>query len=112
MLPEFLKTKVYVGASAGSMVTNKNLALEIAQIVYEEDLDRIEEMFGLNYVDFYFLPHFNSPDYPDLREKNIKKIAKGITEKIYALDDQSALKIIDKKVEIVSEGKYLVCNEY
>ncbi|MEK9130033.1 MAG: Type 1 glutamine amidotransferase-like domain-containing protein, partial [Patescibacteria group bacterium] len=40
ILPELLKNKVYVGASAGSMVTNKDLALKISQIVYGEDLDK------------------------------------------------------------------------
>ena len=33
-----------------------------------------------------------------------------MTEKIYALDDQSALKVVDGKVEIISEGKYLEFN--
>ncbi len=110
ILPELLKTKVYVGLSAGSMVTNKDLSLKISQIVYEEDLDK-EEMAGLNFVDFYFLPHLNSPYYPKLREKNIKEIAKDIPGVIYALDDNSALKIIDGKVEIISEGEYLVLNK-
>ena len=32
MLPKLLETKVYVGVSAGSMVTNKNLALKLSQI--------------------------------------------------------------------------------
>jgi dipeptidase E len=110
ILPELLKTKVYVGLSAGSMVTNKDLALKISQIVYEEDLDKTEDMKGLNYVDFYFLPHLNSPYFPKLREKFIAEAIKDIPNKIYALDDQSAIKVIDGKVEIISEGKYLEFN--
>ncbi len=111
ILPELLKTKIYVGLSAGSMVTNKDLALKISQIVYEEDLDKTEKMKGLNYVNFYFLPHLNSPHFPKLREEKIKEAIKGMTEKIYAMDDNSALKIVDEKVEIISEGKYLIFNE-
>lgn len=110
LLPKLLKDKVYVGVSAGSMVTNKDLLLKISQIIYEEDLDRSEDMAGLNYVDFYCLPHLNSQYFPKLREANIREAIKGITEKVYALDDQSALKVVDKKVEIISEGKYLVFN--
>ena len=71
LLPELLKTKVFVGLSAGSMVTNPDLALKISQIVYEEDLDKTEDMKGLGFVDFYFLPHLNSEHFPKLREINI-----------------------------------------
>ncbi|MEK7578944.1 MAG: Type 1 glutamine amidotransferase-like domain-containing protein [Patescibacteria group bacterium] len=109
-LPELLKTRVWVGLSAGSMVTNKDLALKISQIVYEEDLDRTEDVVGLNYVDFYFLPHLNSEFFPRLREQNIKDATQGMSEKVYALDDNSALVVVDGKVEVVSEGKYLEYN--
>ena len=40
ILPELLKTKVYVGLSAGSMVTGKDLALIKSQILYGEDWER------------------------------------------------------------------------
>src|SRR3989338_5386005 len=110
LLPKLLKNKVYVGVSAGSMVTNKDLALKISQIVYAEDLDKTEDMLGLHFVDFYFLPHLNSPDFKKLREDFIRKTVQGMTETIYALDDQSALKIVDGKIEVISEGKWFVIN--
>ncbi len=111
LLPDFLKTRVWVGSSAGSMVTNPDLATKISQAVYEQDFDRVGEMDGLNYVNFYFVPHLNSSYFPKLKEENIKKLAERIPKKIYALDDQSALKVIDGKVvEIISEGKYLEFN--
>ncbi len=110
LLPDLLKTKVYVGVSAGSCITSKDLALKTTQELYEEDLDRSEEMNGLNYVDFYFIPHFNSQYFSKLTEENIRKVAKDMTGKIYVMDDQSALKIIDGNVEIISEGKYFVIN--
>ena len=111
LLPEMLKTKVYVGVSAGSMVTNKDLALKISQIVYEEDLDKSFEMPGLNYVGFYFLPHLNSPYFKNLREDFIRKTVEGMTEKIFALDDNCALKVVDGNVEIISEGECFVIND-
>lgn len=110
LLPNLLKSKVYVGVSAGSMVTNKNLALGISQIVYEEDLDKTEEIPGLNFVDFYLLPHLNSPYFKNLREDFIKESVRNIPEKIYVLDDNSALKVVDGKVEVISEGKWFVIN--
>jgi len=110
ILPELLKNKVYVGVSAGSMVTNKNLALKISQIVYGEDLEKDYEMVGLNYVDFYFLPHLNSEYFVNVREDFIRNAVKDVKEKIYVLDDDSALKIIDDNVEIISEGKWFEIN--
>lgn len=109
LLPELLKTKVYVGLSAGSMVTSPDLALRLSQIIYGDDMEE-ESMDGLNYVDFYFLPHLNSPFFPNRMEEKIKEAAKTLSKKIYALDDQSALKVVDGKVEVVTEGKYLEFN--
>jgi len=110
ILPELLKTRVYVGVSAGSMVTNKDLVLKISQIVYGEDLDRTEAMNGLNYVDFYFLPHLNSEYFKNLRKDSIEKAVKGMSGTIYAMDDQSALKVVDGKVDVISEGEWFVIN--
>ena len=111
LLPELLKTRVYVGVSAGSMVTNRDLALKLSQVIYGEDLDRSEDMAGLNYVDFYFLPHLNSEYFVNLRKKNIEEVIVGMTRKIYALDDNSALSVVDGEVKIISEGEYLVFNQ-
>src|SRR3989344_9350301 len=110
ILPELLKTKVYVGLSAGSMVTGKDLALTQSQILYGEDLERKEDLAGLNFVDFYFLPHLNSPHFNLRVEENVREAAKGIHEKIYAMDDNSALKVMDGQVEVISEGKWFAIN--
>lgn len=109
LLPELLKTRVYVGVSAGSMVTGQDLASEIYKVVYEEDLNK-EVMKGLGFVDFYFIPHLNSEYFTKLRESNIKDAVKGIKDKVYALDDQSALKVVEGKVEVITEGEYLEFN--
>lgn len=110
LLPEYMKTKVWVGISAGSMVTNPDLTAKISQAIYDEDFDKSYEVSGLNYVNFYFLPHLNSPFFPNLVEEKIKKLAETTTRKMYVLDDQGALKIVDGKVEIVTNGKYLEYN--
>ncbi len=109
IIPELLKTKVYVGLSAGSMVTGPDLALRLSQIIYGDDMEE-KNMDGLGFVDFYFLPHLNSPYFPARMEENAKRVASEISKKIYFLDDQSALKVVDGNVEIISEGKYLEFN--
>jgi dipeptidase E len=111
LLPEILKNKVYVGVSVGSMIVSKSLDLSSSQMIYEENLDRSHDLKGLNFVDFYFFPHLNSPHFPHVVKKNIENFAKKQPDKIYALDDSSALKIIDSSIEVVGEGEWLVFND-
>ena len=110
ILPEFLKAKVYMGISAGSMVTNPDLDIRLDKMIYEDDVEG-ETMVGLNFVDFYFLPHLNSPHFSNRMEENIRKAGEKYTRKMYALDDQSALKVVNGRIEVVSEGKWFVINE-
>lgn len=106
ILPKLLKTRVYAGISAGSMVTTKDLHLSSVKRLYYDEQGRADER-GLGYFDFYFRPHLNSSDFPKVRKQFLKKIRKGLKHLIYALDDQSALKIVDDKIEVIGGGKYL-----
>lgn len=110
MLPELLETKVYVGISAGSMLLSPDLMLDISKVLYKEDLERVDDMQGVNIVDFYVLPHFNSLNY-DLRSKDVVfDQTKEIKNKIYAIDDNSAVEFIDGNINIISEGSFLEIN--
>ena len=110
VLPKYLETKVYVGVSAGSMVVCKDLALRQSQTLYDEDLEKTENIAGLNLVDFYVLPHLNSNYFTKLREETIRQATSGMSETVYALDDQSAVKIDEGGIEIISEGKWFCIN--
>lgn len=110
LLPTLLKSKVYVGVSAWSMVTAPDLIVKISQIIYDEDTCETEAMKGLDLVDLYVLPHLNSSWFTKARKENIEKEAKYIKRKIYALDDDSALKIINWSVEVISEWERLEYN--
>ncbi|OGF82324.1 hypothetical protein A3B18_03235 [Candidatus Giovannonibacteria bacterium RIFCSPLOWO2_01_FULL_46_13] len=109
LLPNMLKTKVYVGLSAGSMITGSDLNLRLSKTIYGEDAEK-DSMPGLGLVDFYFLPHLNNPHFSARIEENLNEAMKEITKKTYVLDDQSALKVVDGKVEHVGGGKYLEFN--
>ena len=110
LLPELLKDKVYVGVSAGSMVTNSDIAVKLTLWLYEEDSPKIDNFKCLNFVDFYFLPHLNSPHFKVRNDSFIRETTKDITKKIYVMDDNSALKIVDGKVDVISEGKWFEIN--
>lgn len=108
LLPRLLKKKIWAGISAGSIVTSPtlNLSSQDKKIYYEKTFGySSEEALGL--VDFYVRPHLNSPSFPKVRKKYLEVIAKEVGKTIYALDDQSALKVKDDKIEIITEGEYL-----
>jgi dipeptidase E len=109
-LATLLAEKVYAGMSAGSMVTGKDLGLVLSHSLYNDDLDRKEELPGLGYVDFRFLPHFNNPYFKKLTKESIEAAIGNLKETIYAMDDNSALQIIDGQVTVIGEGDWLVFN--
>lgn len=109
LLPDMLKSKVYMGLSAGSMIVGPDLDLRLSKIIYGGDAAE-DSMSGLGLVDFYFLPHLNSPYFRPRTEEILKDVVKDVPRKMYVLDDQSALKVVDGHVEHVGDGEYLEFN--
>ena len=99
-----------MGISAGSMITSPDLNLKLSEHIYDEDRIETTPLAGLGLVDFYFLPHLNSDGFPKMRRNNIEKSTKSIGKPLYALDDDSALQIIDGEIKVVSEGEYCILN--
>jgi dipeptidase E len=120
-LPEILKSKVFVGISAGSMLAGKNFNLSSQALAREElisaydynNLGPANESLGetLGLVDFVFKPHLNSAESANLRtEDYVRSVAHRGNGKIYAADDNSAIKIVDGNIEIITEGSWLELN--
>ncbi len=107
ILPKLLKTRVYGGISAGSMVAGPSIALSNRdKSLYYEKWSGYKDEGGLSLVDFYVRPHLNTRFFPKAISSNFAKIAKEIKEPIYALDDNSAIKVDGDKVTVISEGKW------
>lgn len=106
MLPELLKTKVYVGISAGSMVTAKNISLSSSGILYYEQTGDLKNTKGLGFVDFEIRPHLNSAYFSKVRLNYLQKLAKETHNTFYAIDDNTAVKVVNNQVNIVSEGRW------
>jgi dipeptidase E len=121
LLPELLKTKVYAGISAGSIITGANIktasnALAKVENLKDEDYDLLgpegeSSAKTLKFVDFVFRPHLNSAYFPLVTKEKLEQKAQYFDAPMYAIDDESALKVVDGKVEIISEGEYLVLNK-
>ena len=111
LLPS-LSESVYVGVSAGSIVVtpyNCDAEFDLEFVPAGSDMAlRADRALGL--VDFTLYPHLDHADMPDTSEANIERWASGIPVPTYAIDDQTAIRVIDRTVEVVSEGNWKLFN--
>lgn len=104
VLPELLKTRVYVGVSAGTMVINPTVVHWYKEKISSQKINKTSYNKGLSYVNFMVEPHLNSSWFPQMTLENLAKKLKDYPYTLYALDDDSAIKIDGDKIEVISEG--------
>jgi len=104
LLPKLLKSKVYVGSSAGSKVMCKRLAPEAYKTMYGQ-IDDYGTTEYLRFVDFSIIPHIDSEHFPGRKEKLIAA-SKKTDGKIYGLRDDSAVLVRNDKVELIGSEPY------
>jgi dipeptidase E len=96
---------VYVGLSAGSMVLTPRVG---------EDFVRWKPPTGgdqtLGLVDFSIFPHLDHESLPENTTADAQRWAAEIPGPAYAIDDQTAIKVVDGVVEIISEGHWRLFN--
>jgi dipeptidase E len=89
---------VYVGLSAGSMVMTPSIGEDF---VHWKPPTGGDSTLGL--VDFAVFPHLDHPDLPDNSLANAEKWAAGMPVPAYLIDDQTAIKVVEGAVDLVSE---------
>ena len=99
--PAVAAETVYVGLSAGSMVMTPRIG---------EDFVGWKPPAGddstLGVVDFSIFPHLDHELLPENTMADAERWAAGIAGPAYAIDDQTAIKVTDGTVEVVSEGHW------
>jgi dipeptidase E len=101
LLPSLDKI-VWVGLSAGSMVMTPRVGEDFVEAkppITGNDL-------ALGFVDFSIFPHLDHPDLSENTMANAERWAASIGGPAYAIDDQTAIKVADGTVEVVSEGNW------
>jgi dipeptidase E len=101
LLPTLTDT-VYVGLSAGSMVMTQRIGEDFVEWRPPNRDD--DSTLGL--VDFAIFPHLDHPELPDNTMSHAKRWASTMTVPSYAIDDQTAIKVTDEEVEVISEGHW------
>lgn len=92
---------VCVGVSAGSMVMAPHVGEEF---IGWRPPGGGDEALGV--VDFAMFPHLDHPSFPENSMACAAKWAEAIPGPGYAIDDQTAIKVTDDGVEVVSEGNW------
>jgi dipeptidase E len=121
--PEF----VYVGVSAGSMAVSSTFAeacshprtarhdphtaeLVVMQTANGAITRTVVTAEGAGLVDFALIPHLDHAEHPDASSDNARIWASRLTAPVYAIDDQTAIKVVGGTVEVVSQGRWQLLN--
>jgi dipeptidase E len=107
LLPS-LSDLVYVGVSAGSIVlTPYNCDAEFDLQFVPAGSDQVREGDrALGFVDFGLRVHLDREGFEDSTMTEVEKWASEIPAPTYAIDDQTAVRVVDGAVEVVSEGNW------
>ncbi len=123
LLPTLRPEAVYVGVSAASIAAASTFVetytepprgddgpLASESIVFatpQGDVDRIlVTAQGAGLVDFAVIPHLEHPHHPDASLANAEKWAARIPAPTYAIDDETAIRVVDGVADVVSEGRW------
>jgi dipeptidase E len=100
LLPSLSET-VWVGLSAGSMVMTPRIGGDFVQWRPPTGDDST-----LGVVDFSICPHLAQEGMPGNSMAEAERWAAEIPGPAYAIDDETAIKVTDGTVEVVSEGQW------
>jgi dipeptidase E len=99
LLPSLRET-VWVGVSAGSMVMTPRIGADF--VTWHSPAG--DKTLGV--VDFSIYPHVDNPDLPGNTFADAERWAAGLSGPAYAIDEKTAIKVVDGIVEVVSEGDW------
>src|SRR4051812_35830660 len=100
LLPSLRET-VWVGLSAGSMVMTPRIGQDFVGWQPPAGGDR-----ALGMVDFSIFPHVDHELLPENTMAEAERWATEIAGPAYAIDDDTAIRVIDGAVDVVSEGHW------
>jgi len=104
LIPSLTET-VYVGLSAGSMVMAPGIGEDFVQWRPPTGGDE-----SLGIVDFSIFPHLDHPELPENTMADAEQWAATVPRPAYAIDDETAIKVVDGEVEVITEGHWTLFN--
>jgi dipeptidase E len=101
LLPS-LSNMVWVGVSAGSLV----LGSQVGQGFVSGSPVTTRDDRALGLVDFAMFPHLNHEAMPDHSMAAAELWAADLSGPAYAIDDETAIRVVDGAVDVISEGHW------
>jgi dipeptidase E len=98
--------KVFVGSSAGSILAGPSIAGAGVE-GGDENVAKLKDLTGLKFVGFEFLPHVSN----GITVQAAERYAQTTENPLYAVDDQTAIKVDGNHIDVVSEGKWQLFND-
>jgi dipeptidase E len=92
---------VWAGLSAGSMAMTPQIGADFMHWLPPNGRD---EAIGL--VDFAIFPHVDNPMLPGNEMAEAERWAAGLSIPSYAIDDETAIRVVDGRVDVISEGHW------
>jgi dipeptidase E len=112
LMPSLPADMVYVGVSSGSMVVTPNFGEPYDDWFCREpstlptgDLPASDDR-ALGLVEFSVFPHVDHPQSPPNSMANAERWAAARPVPTYAIDDETAIKVVNDAVDVVSEGHW------
>ena len=93
--------KVWVGLSAGSMVMSPRIGEAFIGWTPPSGVDQ-----ALGVVDFSIFPHLDHPALPENTMAEAERWAASLGNPAYAICDDTAIRVVEGKVEVISEGRW------
>jgi dipeptidase E len=106
LLPSLHET-VWVGVSGGSLVMGPHVGDDF---VYRSPPTAGDDARALGLVDFAMFPHLDHPAMPDHSLAAAERWAATLPVPGYGIDDQTAIKVVGRTVEVISEGRWKLFN--
>ncbi len=123
LLPTLRSEAVYVGVSAGSIAAaatfvetytepprGNDRPLKSESMVFTTPAGAVNRTVvtgqGVGLVDFAVIPHFEHPEHPDASLPNAERWAARIPAPTYAIDDDTAISVVNGITKVVSEGRW------
>jgi dipeptidase E len=120
-LPTLINNRVYLGVSAGSIVVSHKLVINQKRLkesgIYADEQynDIAPPGFGsdytLKFIPAVLRPHLNAPYFDRVSIDDMVRACEGIAAPVYIIDDQTALKVIDDEIDVISEGTWTLLTE-
>jgi dipeptidase E len=61
---------------------------------------------GMGLIEFALIPHFENKNHFDASLTNAEKWASRLSVPVYAIDDETAIKVNEGSIEVISEGQW------